>query len=269
MSIEGLSFANPPLVEVSFSVQFQPMQNFHAGVLGLTWSKFRDRYPSVKEAPEVHHEIEIFGALNRQPVPRFKFLDQAPSTRLLCFSEDHQYIVQLQKDRFIFNWVKQSGTEYPRYKVLKQKFTEELNIFIGSIEENTKQLPSYDQVEMTYINKIDKQDRNVCEIMHDLPGDGRMPSSVDFEALSQNIKHIIKSRSGEKIGRMHTNIEYPVEINEHAGCILLKYIARAHLPGKEVTDVLDTFDFLRESINDSFAAMTQEVMHKEWNRQDD
>ena len=268
MDVNGLSFQKPPLKEVSFSIQFKPIEAMHAGLIGAAWCSFRENYPHLEEREELNHETEVFGVLNRPRVPQFRVVDKPACPRLLCLNETKTFAIQIQKDRFAFNWIYQDGNEYPRYPKLKELFRDEFRKFRQFLtEENLGDL-IVDQLELTYVNWIPKEDRSIRDVVYDIPGEERHPKNISFEQLGMNLKHVISSENGERIGRLHTALSYPAEYQGSVDNILLKYVARVHpRKGEKASDAVEGFDLLRATINESFEAMTKKDMHEEWQRE--
>ena len=269
MAEAALFFKHPPIGEVSFSVQFKEPKGFHSGLMGIAWSYFRDRYPFVSERDELPHEIEMFGVVNQRSAPKFRVLEKPSSPRLLCFDAQEQFAIQFQKDRFIFNWVSKSSDDYPRYPKLKSKFSEELRIFSRFLQDSDLGDPVVDQIELTYVNWISSAERDLAKILNDVPGQDSLPSNLDFENLSFNLKHAIKTVDGQKIGRLHTTVSCPVEREGSSDTMVLRYCARVHPSGQSFDDALSSFDSLRATINDRFDAMTHEDIQKDWHREDE
>ncbi|MEC9386972.1 TIGR04255 family protein [Marinobacter sp. bablab_jr008] len=267
MGPTGLSFKNPPLKEVSFSLQFQAVPGFHTGLVGVAWSFFRRFYPIVEERDELGHELEVFGVMNNNRAPQFKLMNRPACPRLLCLTENKAFAIQIQKDRFAFNWIHQEGEEYPRFEKLKALFEEEVSRFLTFAKENNLGEIKIDQLELTYVNWIPKEERYLCDIIHDIPGEERHPSNIEFEQLAFNLTHVIKDESGKKIGRLYTNLNYPNEYKGESKNILLRYTARVHPKRENAIEVLSDFTLLRNTINSSFEAMTKSDMHTEWKRE--
>lgn len=53
-------YGKPPVVEVAPSVQFDRL-SISAAHLGLVWQKFRERFPNIREKPELESIVERFG----------------------------------------------------------------------------------------------------------------------------------------------------------------------------------------------------------------
>lgn len=263
---DTLSFEAPPLIEVSISLQFEPIKELHIGFIGLIWDRFRDRYPTVEIADELAHEIEKFGVISRKS-QGIQFLERVPVPRVLFISEDQQYLIQLQKDRFIFNWRRLSNESvtYPRYEPLRSRFLDELEIFSGFLAEKGLERITFNQVEFTYVNHIDAEDRSIQQVFKDVIDESRFSPSLALEAFSVNLKHLIQV-DGENIGRLYTSIEKGNRISDGRSIFILKFVARTHPLEPTIKGVVASMDVMRCEINGCFSTITTEKMHDEWKR---
>ncbi len=265
--MSNLSFKDPPLKEVAFSLQFEPIEGFHIGYLGLVWNEFKSRYPRVESADELPHEIEKFGIISRQQ-KGFQFLEGVPPPRVMFISEDNQYITQLQKDRFIFNWRKlfDESLRYPRYPAVKKMVLDELEIFTSFLTANDLESPNFDQVEVTYVNHIDADNRSIEHVFKDVIDQSRFSSSLMLESFSINLKHLIR-RNDENIGRMYTAIEKANRITDGKDIYVLRFVGRVRPKVPTLAGIVDAMDIVREEINNCFSSVTTNAMHEEWNRE--
>lgn len=262
-----LSFKAPPLIEVSFSIQFEPIENFHLGFIGLTWNTFRDRYPNVEIANQLPHQIEKFGVISRKRPPSFTFQEETEVPRLLIVSEDSQYIIQIQKDRFIFNWRNfENLNEYPRYPQIKKKVLGELGVFTKFLADSEFAPPTINQIEVTYINHIDATNRSIEDIFKDVVVESGFSPSLTLEAFSINLKHLI-TREETKVGRLYTAIEKASRVADGSEIYVLKFVARVHPAEPSIAGLNSSMDIAREEINNSFRAITTIAMHEEWNKE--
>jgi uncharacterized protein (TIGR04255 family) len=262
-----LYFATPPLTEVSFSLQFEPIEQLHLGFLGLLWDVFRDRYPIAQHADEIDHVIEKFGVLPREIPQKLKFLPQLPLPRMMYFSEDKQFLIQVQKDRFILNWRNHESVkfEYPRYKNLKKRFLDEIEILYGFLKANNLPSPDYDQVEFTYTNHIDAKDHIAQEVFNDVIDEKRYSPSLELETFDIKLKHILK-KDDHNIGRMYTSIASGSRKSDGSKLYILNFTTRTHPTKPSLEGVVEVMDIMREEINNSFSAITKPKMHNLWNR---
>ena len=262
-----LYFANPPLKEVSFSIQFEPIEGIHIGFLGLLWDVFRDRYPIVQHADEITHTIEKFGVLPREVPQQLKFLKQLPLPRVMFFSADQQFLIQIQKDRFILNWrnFDTHEYEYQRYATLKKRFLDELTIFNDFLNKNNLSSPQYNQVEFTYTNHINSEEHIAQEVFNDVIDESRYSPSLELESFDIKLRHLLK-KGKDNIGRMYTSVDLGNRISDGSGVYILKFTTRAHPLEPSLSGAIEVMDIMRNEINNSFSAITTSKMHCLWNK---
>jgi len=259
-----LYFAEPPLKEVSFSIQFDPIPNFHLGYIGTVWNLFKDNYPIVEHADEIQPVVEKFGVMQREK-PKLQFLESAPMPRLIFMSKDGQHLIQLQKDRFIFNWRQQNGGKYPRYRNIKKLILDELNTFLTFLSDNDLNQPDFNQVETTYVNFIDANKYAAHEVFEDIIHESRYSPSLCLETFAIQLKHLIKNEDSN-IGRLYTSINKANLLRDGSSVYELKFVARSHPLGNSLDGITKVMDIFRSTINDSFNAITTSDMHDHWNK---
>ncbi|MCW5632448.1 MAG: TIGR04255 family protein [Rubrivivax sp.] len=102
-------YGKPPLNEVVFTLRVRS-PGFRIGHVGLFWSKVRDTFPQVASQPP------IGSADGQVPVEEPTGL---PWIRTWLISKDETRLLQVQQDRFIFNWRQRGEHEYPRFESLR------------------------------------------------------------------------------------------------------------------------------------------------------
>jgi uncharacterized protein (TIGR04255 family) len=258
-----VSFKSPPLIEVSISVQFEPLQDFHVGLIGLILNEFRDRYPNVSHDNPLEHKVEKFGGIERVTTPKFRFMEKIELPRVQFSSANFEYMIQLQEDRFILNWKSGNGScTYPRHEKLRKCFLDELAIF----EKIVNQDLIYDQVEMSYVNHIDVSDRATPEVFSDLLANSHFKKQEEIESFSINWKKIIMHK-GQKVGRMYTAVDKAIRVSDNAEVFVLKFVTRAHPFTRDSSGICPAIELMRQKINESFVSLTTEGMHDIWNKE--
>ena len=139
---------NSPLNEVVFGIKFDP-KRFNPVNYGLYYNEIKKRFPHASGKVPIPSGQDRINQLNfEQLLPRVWYE-----------SEDRKKLIQIQSDRFHYNWRKnvEIDEEYPRFSKLKPEFLNEWNIFQSWTEENKKTI-NYDVVglELSYINYIDE-----------------------------------------------------------------------------------------------------------------
>ena len=145
------------MYEVALGVQFEdplPLLVVHYGPL---WESFRDRYPELQEQPPLNRVVETFGEEQR-PTPQ-DMINAAvfPQASVrLWFGDSHGGgLVQVQADRFVFNWRKPDlEADYPRFEWVLERFEEEYGRFMNFLAANGITPPKADLCDVTYVNHI-------------------------------------------------------------------------------------------------------------------
>lgn len=133
-------FDKSPLAEVIFGVEFNA-QNFSAVHFGLYWQEIKDKFAQYP--------------LDRPPVGDNQFISLLPPLRRVWFeSSDQKELIQLQDNRFYYNWRKRDE-EYPHFEKIHPQFLAEWKRFTSwwlKTEEKELQPIRY---QMSYVNQIE------------------------------------------------------------------------------------------------------------------
>jgi len=136
-------FTNSPLTEVVLGVEFNA-QDFSSVHFGLYWQTIQERFPNHPLDRPPIGEIEVFNILRTLP-------------RVWFESEDNKQLIQLQANRFYYNWRQTEKTDiYPHFEEIYPKFLDEwekLQAWWVNIETTPLQPIRY---ELSYVNQIDR-----------------------------------------------------------------------------------------------------------------
>ncbi|MEH2104663.1 TIGR04255 family protein [Nostoc sp.] len=136
-------FIKSPLTEVVCGVEFSAPE-FSAVHFGLYWQRIREQFP-----------------VPPQDLPPIVDIDLLPTLPKLCRvwfeSADKRQLIQLQANRFHYNWRRQSEAEkYPHFEDIYPKFEQEWQIFQNWWIELTGLPLQPVHYELTYLNQLDK-----------------------------------------------------------------------------------------------------------------
>ena len=147
-----VKFDNPPVVEVVCGVQFEPLRQWRSHHYGLLWQKFANDFPVVEDKPPLPPGMEI--PLGPAATPTLEFMESF-LPRVWFHSEDRHKMIQVQNDRFLFNWRKSSDENpYPSFGIVKAEFDQHLAQFKHFLEEARFPALNANQYEVTYVNNI-------------------------------------------------------------------------------------------------------------------
>ncbi|MCH8829741.1 MAG: TIGR04255 family protein, partial [Planctomycetes bacterium] len=150
----GPSFRKPPVVETALSIQFDELRSLRTTHFGMYYATVKDRFPVVEDKPRIEPVIESFPRVPRMPTLRIGPASGGPDRVLFTESADGSMMLQLQPDRFAFNWCRKEGQEYPRYDSNLPRLLKEFDQFcdfaagqgLGEVKPNL--------CEVTYVNHI-------------------------------------------------------------------------------------------------------------------
>lgn len=155
----------PPIVEVVCGLVFQPVVELDALTLGVYWDSRRADFP----------KRQIHPALSDEP----SFTVGIMPMRAFLLSEDEQFVLQLQHDRFFMNW-RATGKQYPRFSErhgaggLLSKMEREFEQFQTFVRERCKVELMPKRIELSKIDVLEqgKHWQDFAELSRLLPVTG-------------------------------------------------------------------------------------------------
>ncbi len=242
------NYCNPPVIEVAYGVSFNPLTALKAPHTGVFWSSIRDAFP------EVQHAVPV------GPLPKEFDMGNLPLPRIWFISEDENYLVQLQNNRFLYNWrIMRPSDAYPRFEAVQKGFKKYFALFENFVESaglGDLELQSY---ELTYINHIErkgkyKNPRHISAIFPDLRW--KFPAKR-FLPIPSHLTWSVGFEFGEK-GRLAANLKtaYRNSDQQELFVLDLKATGKATIEGNE--NVNAWFDQAREWIVRGFEDLTSE-----------
>lgn len=268
-------FASPPVVEVALGIQFDPLVDLHTPRLGLLWKRFRDRFPRIEERSLLEPSVEQFSdAPSTGFQLRLEALDVPPPPRLWFISEDGTQLLQVQRDRFVYNWRKVTDTDpYPRYSQMRETFAGALDELRRYLEEEKVGPLVPNQCEVTYVDAMvsgagwdrHAQLDRILTIWSSQTNDAFLPEPEDVTLL---VRYIIPSETGEPLGRLRMTL-HP---SRHQPSGRPSYLLRTTAQGRPLAPGLDgVFRFLdigHEWAVRGFLSVTTQRMHRIWEGKD-
>ncbi|MEZ6086445.1 MAG: TIGR04255 family protein [Pirellulaceae bacterium] len=264
-------YENPPVVETILGIQFDRMPSFQNAHLGAFWKTLDSaKWPVVKDAPPLPTRFERFEETARWAKAIHLELTQDPTCRLQIRNHDGDRMIQLQNGRIHFNWLGQTGSNYPRYNIIRNEFEVVLEKLVKFI--NQEQIGRFqpNQWEVTYVNHIPAgtvwngpNDWTFCRLLCPLP-------SVDnlFEGESFNGEWHF--RIPEERGRLYVTwqLAQQMDVQERDdGFVRLSLTARGPV-GNSTDDVQVVFEegleVGRSIIVKTFKALMSDEANQFW-----
>lgn len=254
------SYANPPISEVVFGSQFKPLTLLTLPHIGLFWSQVKDKFSRAEHAPPIFEQSDIatFGA--SLPAPRIWLIDPT-DTRLL----------QIQNDRFHFNWRQQvSSNPYPRFPELSENYFRFRNSFREFLEKHGLGLLNEVSHELSYVNVIPrdgvwKTASDYHEVFRGIPLGS--PNNADVLRNPISMGWQLGFQMPGEAGRLAISVREAKRRNDNEPALLLELAAKGKARGDSDREVSAWFDLAHEVIVRAFSELTTERIQREtWKR---
>lgn len=261
------NFERPPLQEQAISIVFQPLDRFRIVDYGLFWAEIADAFPNVATDVPLEAPVEQFDNF-RLAEMSFQFLTVPPLPRAMFSNPENGELVQLQNNRFGFNWAKVGALQYPRSEPLMARFQELFAQFIAYARRNGLGELVLKQCELTNLNLIPVSDfgtsysdvaNAVCVDAVDLG----IPN-LQSEIFERSRQHKILGDDGKPIGRLHTVLAPVVSNVDNSEGIRYELTARSAANIRSLEDAEKFFAIARNTINGAFLASITADMKKRW-----
>lgn len=255
------SFDRPPVVEVVMGVQFQPLE-FSTSHFALFWETVRSAYPDCTDNPPIVPQIEDFARPAALRDMGVQLTQVPPVPRVFFIDSGGNWLIQLQRDRFLHNWRSASVDDpYPRYPAVQERFFTQWSNFRQFVSKHERFGDiKVNQFEITYLNHIDEwtDDSDFGELFPDFQW--RKGERLLTRPEACNISCAFTS--SDKRARLRTTIR--PGIDKEKGNILLFELTVRGTP--EPDDLEASFDQGRRWIVTAFADLTSEKWHEKWGR---
>jgi uncharacterized protein (TIGR04255 family) len=261
----AVKFDNPPIAEVACGVMFDQLNAFRAAHVGLFWESVRAEFPRIEEAPPISPVIEP--AANTLPSLEVQFANLPPMRRTWLLNQNGSSLIQIQHDRFLFNWKRVSQTsDYPSYALVIEQFERHLGAFILFLKNSNIGSISYRQFELNYINIIDEKNGLSEKSSSDLLVDhSRNRSRPRFLPEPDTLNWSTSYPLPDDAGRLHVIAQSAMRIEPKEKVLRLELTARG-IP-KDASVIRPWFDLAHEWITCGFADCTSKALHDNvWGR---
>jgi len=263
MASSPVKFARPPVKEVVFSVAFSVPQPIRTVDIGTFWHTVASDFPSIEEVAPVSQVIESMSP-ESQGLVNLDFESVPPLRRVWLVSSDSRTLLQIQGDRFMFNWRKLPGDSdlaYPgndwimsnfwKYWAAFEKFL--LSIPVGQ--------PTVLQLEHSYFNAI----ADVDKLSSDLGGvliDHQLSVHANrFLPIPERFRWATSYLLPSNVGRLHVVAQSAKLTQSGEPIVRLEMTARG-LPSSTDNDSLAAwFEVSHVWITRGFSDITRSDAH--------
>lgn len=260
------SYDLPPVTEVACSVLFSSIEQLLSPHIGLLWQQFQPEYPFCDDVAPIAPKIEVFG--NQNIEPEFELSHVPPLPRVWFINQNGTRVVQIQRDRLVYNWRKVSAeSEYPRYASLIKAFQGYLSNFDVFLKEAELGQVRPLQYELTYINQIPKGQAwsSIEDIGKVFPDFKWISNPQRFLTHPQSISWATVFELPDQLGRLHTSVK-PAIFNDNP-TLLFELTVRGIGNYNSLEVLQNWFDVAHEWIVRAFADLTEEETQTQiWKR---
>lgn len=242
------TLTSPPITEVVCGFAFEPMPELDPVVLGIYWSQRKDEYP---------------GRQLHQALTRPILLDPPFPLRVWLVGADDAFVLQIQSDRFYFNWRKRD-TQYPRFSDQEEgrpgiltRALEELERFRSFCGKALGVAPDIQTIELTKIDRLVEK-----EHWRDLPDLARLvPWLEPFVRLSESPDPALALRFREARSRGTLLISITAMRDEQEPACVVQTERR--LSNVEVRDLRADFTWANAQLDEVFAMMIPDTARQQ------
>lgn len=262
-------FEKPPVAELVLGVQFNPLVSLNTVQVSAWRDRIKAEFPIIQEHPELPDLVEV-PELQVMKV-RMQMVEGVPPRRFWFVNGAETELIQIQRNRFVYNWRKRAdGDQYPTYDVLRKKLEVQLKAFL----------------EFAAAERMGDFVPNLCEVtyMNHIVGSGvwttHGEASKVFSALSggQAGSFLPKAESmtfagtfqiplaGDRFGRLRVHSEPSFFIADKTPLFRMSVSSRVPALSPDFPGVLGAMDVGHVWGTCGFAALTTAEMHKVWER---
>ncbi|AJA10656.1 Putative secreted protein [Sphingopyxis fribergensis] len=258
------TFERPPLVEQAITVIFEQLPDFSIGDFGLFWTKIQSEFPYSEAQTPIDGKIE--GEAFRPQQFQLRLLQASTLPRCFYRSDNGSELVQLQPNRFSFNWLGTDDTHYPRSEATMARFHALFARFKEFVAERDLGTIKITQCELVNVNIIAVADFGesfaVAPLIFEAANFGRRVEFLQPESYMSNTQQAIMGSDGF-VGRLYAEISPVTKIEDGAPAYRFEITARG-APAEDNNGVQTFFDYARNALNGSFLATTTEHAQKLW-----
>lgn len=265
-----VNFKRPPVAEVALAVQFAEPVTDDTTTLSKFWPTIQADFPEVTLQPPLPPLAETF-EVPSPPSISFQVLGGPQASRYWFLGAGENELVQVQPDRFGFNWRKgpTDETAYPRYPYVRDRFESVFSTFVDTLHQLEKTArPTW--CEVTYINPVafgnpGEPRPDLSTVLRRLvPYKSQLLPKPDNTILTDRFLLV---RDGAPFGRFYLTANPAYTDDRSLGYnVILRVIGQPRSP--DLAGVLDVFDEGRRLIVNTFRDTTTPERHKEWGLDD-
>ena len=263
------SFKNPPIVELALGVQFEDLPAFSPLHLGCWWQKIRKEFPQCSQQKILPKVVEPKD-LSKGVGITIQFSTTPPNNRTWLLNDTGTKLIQIQDDRFVYNWRKRDNSDYPRYNAIKKEFLELLASFNHHLKSEKLGEVKPNICEITYVNHLRPNSlwKSHSEISKAVALNFEYSDSFLGEPESTNLSlsHPI-IENDKTIGRLRTQINSVYDTKTREPIIAINVSAFGEPEKKTIDGASDFLDIGHKWTVKGFTSLTRQDAHKVWGKE--
>lgn len=268
--IDFPSYRDPPVVEVACSLQYAPVAQMRLAHVGRYWAAIQDAFPLVDEklpTARVVERTDEAAAAEPRPI----LLEQMPWPRTWFLEKTRRRLIQVQRDKFIYNWRKlDPKDDYPRYDLISDEFFEHWQGFLAFLSSLDLPSPVPDLCELTYVNLIPRGQgwgsvQEACGLFSFVD----WPGTMGFLPLPSEVRCLLQFDMPRNSGRLRVDLS-PArwDVTGDLPVLRLTLVARGGPAGQVTVDSLRSwFDLAHEWIVKGFTDLVDRKTDQLWGRE--
>ena len=265
-------FLNPPLIERAISVVFEPLPAFSLGDYGLFWSELSHEFPTSESMEPVDAQRESFDGFRPAQV-NLQLVSAKMLPRASFRNVETGELIQLQNDRFGFNWIKTSDDHrYPHSEATIERFFQLFEQFRRYVSLRNLGALVITQCELTNVNVVPVSDVGVdfadmATVFRLAPLESEC-ANIRLENQLVGSKHVMLDDNGKPIGRVHTLGQPSLRVPNNEEAYRLDISARGAPIGVDVEGARIFFEAAVTAVNAVFLASTTKAGRRFWGETD-
>ncbi len=184
------------------------------------------------------------------------------------------HLVQLQPDRFHYNWRKYAADDvvYPRYSELRDRFANEYEAFLDFLAAGGAGQVVPRQCEVTYVNHLEQgrgweRHGQLGNVLAGFAGEHSDGFLDEAESVDLTMRYLIPGADGRPCGRLHVQARPVFRLADDKPLLKIHLTARTVAAGGGLEHVLADLDRGHHFLVNAFRSLTTEAMHDMWGLQ--
>ena len=254
------SYGSPPVIEVSFGVIFQKLVEMQTRHFGQFWVGQRQEYPKTADAAPLVDASEV------DITKRLLVLDSPPLRRMMCLSENDQWVLQLQDTRVHLNWRKTKQEDvYPRYHEVLARFERLSADFTAFVEQEKIGPLSPVRYELSYFNHIEMGKDVARSIEENIKFFQFSPLKESYPSVPDSVNAAWRFQMPNQRGTATATLSNAIDTKSGKNLLVLVFTCTG--PHSDKYSPREWYDSAHEWIVRSFTDLTTEQAHQKWGRE--